>query len=219
MLFFLNRADSLGVIGREDWIRAGKEHGVPTLLDAAADVPPACRLSSYVHEGFDLVAISGGKALRGPQSTGLLLGRKDLIATGQKAISPCEGIGRGMKVGKEEIVGLLAALERYLRLDHVAELRLWETRAQELKSKLEAIPGLSVRVDLPAIANHAPHVVVQWRGADYSTTATELRLRLLDDDPPIALLEEGERKCRIAVWTLQCDEHLLIAERLRGLFA
>ena len=87
---------------------------MPLFNDAAADVPPAGRLSEYFHQGFDLVAFSGGKAIRGPQSTGLLVGRPDLIAAGRQAISPHMGIGRGMKVGKEEIVGLLAAIERFV---------------------------------------------------------------------------------------------------------
>ena len=105
---------------------------MPLFNDAAADVPPAARLSEYFRQGFDLVAFSGGKAIRGPQSSGLLLGRADLIAAGRRAISPHMGIGRGMKVGKEEIVGLLAAVERFLTLDHAAEWRVWETRVAEM---------------------------------------------------------------------------------------
>ena len=218
MLFFLNCHEPLGRITRDEWIRVGKERGVPTFLDAAADVPPADHLSRYVREGFDLVAISGGKALRGPQSTGLLLGRADLIAAARKAISPHEGIGRGMKVGKEEIIGLLAAVERYLKLDHEAELRLWEERAADLMARLATIPGMSVRRDLPEIANHAPHVIVEWSARHSRLTAEEVTRRLLEDDPPIAILAEGERTLRIAVWTLQGDEHELVADRLHALF-
>jgi hypothetical protein len=186
--------------------------------DAAADVPPADCLSRYVREGFDLVAISGGKALRGPQSTGLLLGRADLIAAARKAISPHEGIGRGMKVGKEEIIGLLAAVERYLKLDHEAELHRWEKRAAELEARLATIPGMNVRRDLPEIANHAPHVIVGWSIWHSRMTAEEVTRCLLEDDPPIAILAEGERALRIAVWTLQGDEHELVADRLHALF-
>ena len=91
MMFFLNRYEPLGQIKRDEWIRVGKEHGVPLFNDAAADVPPAGRFSEYVHQGFDLVAFSGGKAIRGPQSSGLLLGRPDLIAAGRRAISPQHG--------------------------------------------------------------------------------------------------------------------------------
>ena len=161
MMFFLNRYEPLGQIKRDEWIRVGKERGVPLFNDAAADVPPAGRLSEYVHQGFDLVAFSGGKAIRGPQSSGLLLGRADLIAAGRRAISPHMGIGRGMKVGKEEIVGLLAAVERFLKLDHAAEWRVWETRAAEMIEVLAKVPGMTARRDVPEIANHSPHVVAR----------------------------------------------------------
>ena len=126
MLFFLNTRDPDGPIRRDEWIRVGKERNVFTFNDAASDVPPAAHLSEYVHQGFDLVGISGGKALLGPQCSGLLLGRKDLVEAARNAISPHAGIGRGMKVGKEEIVGLLAAVERYLKVDHDAEQREME---------------------------------------------------------------------------------------------
>ena len=143
MMFFLNRHEPLGQIKRQAWIRTGKERAIPLLNDAAADVPPVERLSQYAHEGFDLVAFSGGKALRGPQASGLLLGRPDLVAAAQQAISPHMGIGRAMKVGKEEIVGLLAAVERFLKLDHDAEYRLWDTRVADMIQLLGDIPGMS----------------------------------------------------------------------------
>ena len=218
MLFFLNCHEPLGRITREEWIRVGQERGVPTFLDAAADVPPVDHLSRYVREGFDLVAISGGKALRGPQATGLLLGGADLVAAAGKAISPHEGIGRGMKVGKEEIIGLLAAVERYLTLDHDAEFRLWEEQAADLVTRLATIHGLSVRREVPEIANHAPHVMLEWSARHGRPTAEEVSRRLLEGDPPIALLVAGERALRIAVWTLQADEHQLVADRLHALF-
>ncbi len=141
MMFFLNRYEPLGQIKREAWIAAGREHGIPLFSDAAADVPPLARFAEYLKQGFDLVAFSGGKALRGPQSTGLLLGRPDLVAAGQKAMSPHLGIGRAMKVGKEEIMGLLAAVERFVKLDHDAEWRTWETRTSEILAVLGEIPA------------------------------------------------------------------------------
>ena len=100
-------------------------------------------------QGFDLVAFSGGKALCGPQASGLLVGRADLIATARHALSPQMGIGRGMKVGKEEIMGLLAAVERFLTMDHDAQWRLWETRVAEMVEMLAGIPGVNLRSDVP----------------------------------------------------------------------
>ena len=217
MMFFLNCAEPLGQIKREEWIAVGKERGVPLFNDAAADVPPVARFAEYLHQGFDLVAFSGGKAIRGPQSSGLLLGRPDLIAAGQRAISPSMGIGRAMKVGKEEIVGLLAAVERYLKLDHDAEWRTWETRAAELIDLLAPISGISVRRDVPEIANHSPHVVIEWSQGNCALTAEEVVRRLRAGDPPIAVLPEGERGLRVAVWTLCDDEHRIVGTQLEQL--
>jgi uncharacterized pyridoxal phosphate-dependent enzyme len=218
MLFFLNRYEPMGQIKRQAWIRAGKEHAVPVFNDAAADVPPADRLSEYVHEGFDLVAFSGGKALRGPQASGLLLGRADLIATARRALSPQMGIGRGMKVGKEEIIGLLTAVERFLATDHEAEWRLWESRVAALIELLAGIPGVNLRRDVPEIANHSPHLLIEWSRWHLALSAEEVVRQLREGDPPIAALAEAEYGLRIAVWTLRDDEHRTVARRIREIF-
>lgn len=218
MMFFLNRYEPLGQIKREAWIQAGREHRIPLFNDAAADIPPAGRFGEYLRQGFDLVAFSGGKGLRGPQSAGLLLGRPDLVAAAQRAISPHLGIGRAMKVGKEEIIGLLAAVERFQKLDHDAEWRTWEARASEIIAVLGKIPGASARRDVPEIANHAPHVVLEWSPWHKAPTATEVASKLLAGDPPIAVLAEGERGLRIAVWTLREDEHQTVARRIAEIF-
>ena len=108
MAHFFNAAEG-GQIGREDWVRVAHQHGVPCFNDAAADVPPISNLWNYTQMGFDLEAFSGGKGIRGPQNAGLLLGRKDLIAMASATNNPFdEGIGRGMKVAKEQIVGMAA---------------------------------------------------------------------------------------------------------------
>jgi seryl-tRNA(Sec) selenium transferase len=218
MMFFLNRYEPLGQIKRDEWIKAGKERAVPLFNDAAADVPPAGRLSEYVRQGFDLVAFSGGKAIRGPQSSGLLVGRADLISVGRQAISPHMGLGRGMKVGKEEIVGLLAAVERFLNLDHAAESRVWETRVAEMIEILAGVPGMTARRDLPEIANHSPHVILEWSPWHSKLTAEEVVRRLREGDPSIAVLHEGERGLRVAVWTLRDEEHRVVAKHIRQLF-
>jgi uncharacterized pyridoxal phosphate-dependent enzyme len=218
MMFFLNRYEPLGQIKRQDWIRVGKERSIPLFNDAAADIPPVNRLSQYVHEGFDLVAFSGGKGLRGPQASGLLVGRRDLIAAGQEAISPHMGIGRAMKVGKEEIAGLLAALERFLTLDHDADFRRWDARVSDMIHVLGAIPGMNARRDVPEIANHSPHLLLEWSRWHAAPSAEDVVKELRDGDPPIAVLPEGERGLRVAVWTLKDDEHREIAARIRAIF-
>ena len=218
MMFFLNRHEPLGQIRRDEWIQVGKARGVPLFNDAAADVPPAARLSEYVRQGFDLVAFSGGKAIRGPQSSGLLLGRSDLIAAGRQAISPHMGMGRGMKVGKEEIIGLLAAIERFLDLDHAAEWRVWETRASEMIEILAGVSGMTARRDVPEIANNSPHVILEWSPWHSELTAEEVVRRLREGDPSIAVLAEGERGLRVAVWTLRDDEHRIVAKQIQQVF-
>src|ERR671931_962515 len=124
MMLFYNNNNKEGRIQDEEFVRLGKQHGIPTFNDAAADVPPVENLWKYTRMGFDLVAFSGGKGLRGPQSAGLLLGRKGLIAAARLNAPPNgNAIGRGMKVNKEEMVGMLAAIELYLATDHAAEGR------------------------------------------------------------------------------------------------
>ncbi len=146
------------------------------------------------------------------------MGRPDLIAAGRRAISPHDGIGRGMKVGKEEIIGLMAAVERFVKLDHDAEWRGWEARVSEMIDLVAGIPGMNARRDVPEIANHAPHVMLEWsRWHDTPLAADVVRL-LGEGDPPIAVLAEGERTVRVAVWTLQDDEHRIVAKRIREVF-
>jgi L-seryl-tRNA(Ser) seleniumtransferase len=218
MMFFMDKADPGGRIRRREWIQVGKARGVPTVNDAAADLPPASRLTSYVKEGWDLVIFSGGKALLGPQCAGLLLGRKDLVEAGRPAISPSLGIGRGMKVGKEEMVGLLAAVERYLKLDHEAERREWAGRVAEMIGVLSRVPGLDARCDVPEYANRVPHLVLGWGEGAGWPSAGQVVKSLRDGDPPIAVLAEGERGLRVAVWTMQGTEHRVVARRLEEVF-
>ena len=141
MMFFLNFADPQGSIHHEEFVAIGKKHNIPTLIDAAADVPPVENLWKYTKMGFDLVAFSGGKGLRGPQSSGLLLGRKDLIEAARLNNSPNgDTLCRTNKVNKEEIVGMLVALETYLHEDHAAIWKEWEARCQRIVQALSRLP-------------------------------------------------------------------------------
>ena len=129
MMFFMNIATDAGKVSREQWVELARKHKVPTLIDAAADVPPVERVAQYAKMGFDLIAVSGGKAIRGPNDAGLLLGRKDLIEAAKLNANPhCGTIGRMMKVSKEDMVAMLAAVERFVRLDPVAEQKEFERR-------------------------------------------------------------------------------------------
>jgi uncharacterized pyridoxal phosphate-dependent enzyme len=216
MMFFLNKADPDGQINRAAWIKAARQHNIVSFNDAAADVPPASRLKQYVEDGFDLVAFSGGKGLLGPQGSGLLLGRKDLIEVARAAISPHGGIGRGMKVGKEEIMGLIAAVERYLTIDHAAERRILDRRAETILNAIRNVPGIQAGIDVPEIANQVPHVILDWKDPSSSPTPRQVHQSLLDSDPPIAvsLTSTG---LRISAWMLRDEEPQTIGRRLRQL--
>jgi L-seryl-tRNA(Ser) seleniumtransferase len=219
LMFFMNVAEAEGCIKRQEWLDLARKHGVPTLLDAAADVPPVGRLSEYNRMGFDLVAFSGGKALRGPNDTGLLLGRKDLVEAAKKNTNPhCGTIGRMMKVGKEDMVALLAAVERYVRLDHKAEWREWERRLGVIETALKDVPTLECERIVPPIANCVPHLILSWDEKRLHLSREELTKELAGGDPPILIGRvsgTGERGVLISVFVLQEGEDRIVAERLR----
>ncbi len=219
MMFFLNKADPLGEIDRTEWIEVARANGVPPMNDAAADIPPPERLRTYVEEGFDMVIFSGGKGMLGPQGSGLLLGRPDLIEAARKAISPFGGIGRGMKVGKEEIIGLVAAVERYLKVDHQAERRHLDDRAERVMGVLGQVAGLSCEKHVPEIANHVPHVAVAWTESALGITSHEAVSKLLAGDPPVAVSRTGEGQLRISMWMLEPGQDSILAEHIKALFA
>jgi L-seryl-tRNA(Ser) seleniumtransferase len=218
LLFFMNFAEPDGRIKREEWVELARRHKVPTLLDAAADVPPVEHLASYNRMGFDLVAFSGGKALRGPNDTGLLLGRKDLIEAAKRNTNPhCGTIGRMMKVGKEDMIALLAAVERYVRTDHQAEWREVERRIGVIEQALKEIPTLQAERVVPPIANHVPHLILTWDEKRVRVTRAQLTKELAAGDPPIQIGRvsgTGDKGVLISVFVLQEGEERIVAERL-----
>lgn len=218
MMFYLNKSENLGQIKSGDFVKIAKERGVPTMNDAASDATPKENLWKYTKQGFDLVIFSGGKALRGPQSSGLLLGRKDLIEASLPAMSPFGGIGRGMKVGKEELCGLLAAVERYLKVDHQAEWRELEARVTSIRGALKGVSGVVADRHIPEIANEVPHVTVTWDEAARGLTAQAVTEKLLASDPPIHLQRPGAGQLLISVWMMRGEEHKIVGRRLREIF-
>src|SRR6201992_816363 len=140
MTNFFNAAEG-GEIGREEWLKVAHEHGVPCHLDAAADVPPIENLWKYTGMGFDLVCFSGGKGIRGPQNAGLLLGRKDLIELAAQNDNPnSDAVGRGMKVAKEQIVGMVAAVDWLLSRDEAADQKEDMRRADFFFAGVQGVP-------------------------------------------------------------------------------
>jgi len=219
MLYFSNFAQNRGRIGLEQWVALGKKHGVPTFNDAAADVPPLSHLSDYNKMGFDLVAFSGGKGLRGPQCAGLLLGRKDLIEAALLNNNPNEDtIGRGMKVGKEEIVGMFAAVERYLKIDHDQEWKTWERKLGQIERMVSAVPGVRTQRFVPEVANHVPHVCVSWDESALGLTRADCATQLEQGEPSIVCLVDDERKgVAVTPYMMQPGDELIVARRLRSI--
>ena len=213
MMLFYNNNNSEGRIRDEEFVQLGKKHAIPTFNDAAADVPPVENLWKYTKMGFDLVTFSGGKGIRGPQSAGLLLGSRDLIAAARLNAPPNGNtVGRGMKVNKEEIVGMLAALELYLKKDFAKERADFDKRAETIRSSAAAVAGVKAEVFVPEVANHVPHVRISWEGKSLTPAAVVTAMR--DGEPSIAIRSEGPTLV-IGVWMMRSGEDRIVAKRLR----
>jgi L-seryl-tRNA(Ser) seleniumtransferase len=216
MMMFLNENELKGKIKAAEWVEVGKKRSIPTFTDAAADVPPVDALSRFTKMGFDLVAISGGKGLRGPQSCGLLLGRKDLIAAARLNGPPnSDTIGRGMKVNKEEYLGMMVTIEQYMKRDHAAEWREWEKRVKVIADTVGPVPGVKTEAFVPEIANAVPHLRITWSPESVKITAKEAVKRLREGDPAIELRPGAKVGLEVAVWMLQPGEAQIVAKRIR----
>ena len=219
MMLFLNSSDPKGSVKRAEFVEIARKAGVPSMIDAAADVPPASRLGEYNRMGFDLVCFSGGKGLQGPQCSGLLLGRKDLIEAAYLNGSPhADSIGRAAKVGKEEIIGLLTALELYLKRDHKAQLKDWEQQIEFINKTASGIPGvIKSEAFVPEIANETPHTRIQWDPKVLPLKRKDVAARLREGEPRIEVRPSNEEDpiLELAVWMLQPKEYRIVARRLR----
>lgn len=220
MMLFYNLFEPDGKIQRREWVEVARKHDIPTLLDAAADVPPLAALSKYNQMGFDMVAFSGGKALLGPNDTGLLLGSTEFIEAAKLNTAPrCGNIGRNMKVGKEAMVALWAAIERYMRIDHEAEWREWERRLGVIEDTLSGIPTVTTQRFVPPIANHVPHLLVHWDESQVRIDRQQVTEKLRRGDPAIALGRvrgTGDRGLLISVFMLKPGEERIVASRLHS---
>jgi uncharacterized pyridoxal phosphate-dependent enzyme len=226
MTNFFNAVDA--PIGREDWVRVAHQHSVPCFNDAAADVPPISNLWNYTQMGFDLVTFSGGKGMRGPQCTGLLLGRKDLIDAARLNNSPnSNAVGRGLKVAKEDIIGMVAAVDWFLNQDDAAMEAEFRKRADRIAEQVKKVPTVETTVFIPAVANHVPHLLVTYDPVRVRTTGLEVMQKMREGKPRIELnpgtggapasagLPGGVNTIIVGVWMLQPGEDLIVGRRLR----
>lgn len=215
MMHFSNFANAAGQIKVDEWVKLGKEYKIPCMNDAAADTPPVSHLWDYATMGYDLITFSGGKAIRGPQCAGLLIGRKELVANALLNNSPHEDtLGRSQKVGKEEIIGMVKALELYLNQNHEALAREWQARLEGISRELTRIPGVTTSYFTPEVANHVPHMQVVW-DSKISLTPREAS-KLLRSSKPSIVMGGGEGRPGLSMnsFMLQPGEDRIVAEQL-----
>ena len=227
MTHFFN-ASERGQIGREDWLRVAHSHQIPCFNDAAADVPPISNLWKYTQMGFDIVAFSGGKGMRGPQNAGLLLGKKELIEASTKNNNPFDGVGRGMKVAKEQIVGMVAAVDWFLSQSDDAMQAEFRKRAERIAAQLKKVPTLEAKIVVPqTAANAIPHLLLRYDPSRIKISARDAAAELRRGTPSIELnpatgrsrgtggLPSDENTIVVGVWMLEPGEDLIVAHRIR----
>lgn len=233
MIYTTSLGDTL-----EKMIAIAKNAKVPLLLDDAAGIPPIENLKVYSKMGADLYTFSGGKGLCGPQCSGLLLGRKELIEAAMLNTSPWEGaVCRPMKVGKEEIMGCLAAVEAWMKMDLNALNREWNARAVRIQKLVDTVPGVTTEIRIPEGGNRYPTLNVSWDEEAWGFTVVECDARLREGTPRIEVLtssnpslvpavREGyqnpkaeKRRNRIGIvsMTLQPGEDIIVGKRLRDI--
>jgi L-seryl-tRNA(Ser) seleniumtransferase len=227
LAFYFNAAEG-GQIAREDWVRVAHAHGAPCFIDAAADVPPIANLWNLTGMGFDLVAFSGGKGMRGPQNAGLLLGRHDLIAAAVANNNPNDrSVGRGMKVAKEQIVGMVAAIDWILdQTDEGIEAEA-RRRCEHIANALRGIPTLTTEIVVPPVANHVPHLMIRYDQSRVGIAPIDVAAALAKGTPAIEVnpgtghesgaagLHSDEHTVVIGPWMMHPGEDAIVGRRVR----
>ena len=225
----------------EKQIAIAKAAKVPLLLDDAAGIPPIENLKLYAKMGCDLYTFSGGKGLMGPQCSGILLGRRDLIEAAIANCSPYEGaVCRPMKVGKEEIMGCLAAVEAWTTIDLNALNREWKAKVDRIAKLVETVPGVTTEIEIPEGGNRYPTLTVNWDEKAFGLTVAECDKKLRDGEPRIEVLtasnpslvpavhegepsskarEEPRNRLQIISLTLQPGEEMIVGKRLREILS
>lgn len=219
-------------------IAIAKNAKVPLLLDDAAGIPPIDNLKLYPKMGLDLFCFSGGKGLSGPQCSGLLLGRKDLIEAALANTSPWEGaVCRAMKVGKEEVMGCLAAVEAWTKMDLDALNREWNQKVKKIAALVETVPGVTTTITIPKDGNRYPTLTVTWDEQKWNFSVTDCDRQLREGNPRIEVLTASnpslvsavsehhdtktphQNKLQIISLTMQPGEELIVGRRLREILS
>lgn len=213
LVFIDGDAEARSHITPQRMIAIAREYGVPSFVDAAAQrlqVP-----NRYLELGADTVAYSGGKCLRGPQTAGLVLGRKDLLQAAYLHASPHGSQGRAMKVGKEEAMALLAAVEAFLLgRDHDAEWKMWEGYLETIRQAVADLPSVATEHQLPGVANVTPYLNISWDHEVLQRTPRQVHAELLDGEPRILVSLRGDQ-LQINPYMMEHGEDKVVADRLR----
>ncbi|MDP4212885.1 MAG: selenocysteine synthase [Bacteroidota bacterium] len=213
LMHFLNIEADHGKIMHEEWVALGEKHSIPTSIDIAADVPPVSNLWKFNDMGFHFVVISGGKALRGPQSAGLLMGKKDIVTAARLHMPPRGfNIGRGMKVNKEEIFGMYAALQHYINYDHEAEWKLWEANTATIENAAKSVKGVTTRVFVPPLGNITPTLELSW---DLNRLPIKDFVEKLRNGNPSIEVMPYDKGIHITVWVMRPGQEKIVARRVR----
>lgn len=216
LLHFLNIESDKGKITHEEWVAIGRKHGIPTSIDIAADVPPVSNLWKFNDMGFSFVVISGGKAIRGPQSAGLLMGKKEIIAAARLSMPPRGfNVGRGTKVNKEEILGMYVALEKFISQDHDKEWKEWEAATAHIENAAKSVNGVKTNVTVPPLGNVTPTLEISWDNTKIKLTGKDLQLKLRNGDPSIEIGAVHDNSIVITVWMLKPGQEKIVAARIK----
>lgn len=216
LMQFLNIQADKGKIMHEEWVALGKKYNIPTSIDIAADVPPVSNLWKFNDMGFDFVVISGGKAIRGPQSAGLLMGKKHVIEAARLHMPPRGfNIGRGMKVNKEEILAMYVALEHYIHQDHDKEWKEWENRISFIESTIKPISGVTTSVSVPRLGNVTPNLKIAWDNSLIKISNKELQEQLRKGHPSIEVGGGGDNFVNVTAWMLKPGQEKIVARRIK----
>ena len=223
MVYILGGPGDDGPLGTRVIAPIAKRHGVPVMVDAAAEVL-TLKPNIHLERGANVVAYSGGKCIRGPQAAAVLLGDKNWLQAAWLNSAPHHAFGRALKCGKEEIMGMLAAVEAWPKRDHKAEWNAWEARLGHIADRARKIDGVSARIKQPSddLSNRTPQLVLSWDGVKLGINGTDMRLMMLEGDPRIVVASGGgttKSTLSIVPYQMMPGEEKIVGERIYALLS
>ena len=219
LVYILAGLQDSGPLGTAAIAAVAKPKGIPVLVDAAAEILTIPNV--HLARGATAVAYSGGKCIRGPQAAGLLLGDKALLQAAWINSAPHHAFGRSMKVGKEEIMGMLAAIEMWPKRNHAAEWKMWEERLEWISARIATLPGVTSSIRQPSadLSNRTPALRVEWDAAKIPFSGAELARQMLDTDPRIVVANPAANSINIVPYMLMPGDEKIIGEKLHKLLS